>query len=129
MLQQIQLISDASIYQLTQDINNFELQSDFYENSEATNDITSQETTNDGRITLSIKRGYWSHGFCFICKRKTGSKPMKVLPIEVEIYIKRQILIPVGARSCSDHLSENNYVKDELLVTIPFVDESIGMTS
>ncbi|CAF1139540.1 unnamed protein product, partial [Brachionus calyciflorus] len=85
--QQSEQISDATIDQPIQDINNFEMPTD--ENSVTTNN-TNQEAINNGKITLSIKRGYGSHGFCFICKNKTGSKPMMVLPIEaiVEIYLK-----------------------------------------
>ncbi|CAF0904664.1 unnamed protein product [Brachionus calyciflorus] len=116
------------IDQPIQDINNCEMPTD--ENSVTTKN-TNQQAINNGKITLSIKRGYGSHGFCFICKRKTGSKPMMVLPIEAigKIYLKREILILVGARSCIDHLSDKNFVKDDQLETIPIANVSIGLTS
>ncbi|CAF0965203.1 unnamed protein product, partial [Brachionus calyciflorus] len=107
------------------------LETNEYENTMSINENTNYEIVDSDKTVLRIKRGFGSHGFCFICKRKTGSKPMTVLPIQaiVEIYIRREILIPLGARSCSDHLSENNYVKEDQIENIPIADISIGITS
>ena len=111
-------------------MNSFQTPESNYEDTEIITNNINQASINGNNIILKIQRGYGSHSFCFICKRKTGSKPMTVLPIEsiVEIYNKREILIPLGARSCSDHLSENNYVKDNEIDNIPIADVSIGLT-
>ncbi|CAF0901115.1 unnamed protein product [Brachionus calyciflorus] len=54
---------------------------------------------------------------------------MKVLSVEatIDIYMKRDILIPRGARSCSVHLTENFYVKDDQVDQIPIVSDSIEL--
>ena len=79
------------------------------------NRISEKVLQSKEKTVLEIQRGYASHSFCFICRRKTGSKPMSVLSIEatIDIYMKRNILIPRGARTCSGHLTENNYIKEE----------------
>ena len=120
----------SPIEESTQELSNFETSENNLQNQE-TIDSFNQENVNNDKTILKIKRGFASHSFCFICKRKTGSKPMTVLPIEaiIDVYIKREILIPLGARSCSDHLSENNYVKDDQIENIPIADISIGLSS
>lgn len=62
-------------------------------------------------MVINKSRGYTSHSFCFISKRKTYSKPMTVLSVEAifDIYIKLDILIKRMARSYSD-LTESYYV-------------------
>ncbi|RNA07946.1 vacuolar sorting-associated 13c [Brachionus plicatilis] len=113
---------------LNYDITNDENQSN--EDQESTQSIESEEflVEKSDKIVLKIKRGFASHSFCFICKRKTGSKPMTVIPFEaiLEIFLKRNMLIPKGARSCRVHLTESNYVKDEFIDKIPLADNSIS---
>ncbi|CAF1047704.1 unnamed protein product [Brachionus calyciflorus] len=116
---------------LNYDITNDENQSN--EDQGSNQSIESEEIVAEkpDKIVLKIKRGFASHSFCFICKRKTGSKPMKVLPVEaiLEIFLKRNMLIPKGARCCSVHLTDNNFVKDEFIDQIPIADNSISITS
>lgn len=124
-------IGTEELMGLNYDITNDENQSN--EDQESTQSILSEEIVieKSDKIVLKIKRGFASHSFCFICKRKTGSKPMTVLPVEaiLEIFLKRNMLIPKGARSCSVHLNDNNYVKDEFIDKIPIADNSISITS
>ncbi|CAF0933705.1 unnamed protein product [Brachionus calyciflorus] len=116
---------------LNYDIKNDENQSN--EDQESTQSIGSEEIVIEkpDKIVLKIKRGFSSHSFCFICKRKTSSKPMKVLPVEaiLEIFLKLNMLIPKGARCCSVHLTDNNFVKDVFIDKIPIADNSISIKS
>ncbi|CAF0710179.1 unnamed protein product [Brachionus calyciflorus] len=127
----ISKIGTEELMGLNYDITNDENQSN--EDQESTQLIGSEEIVIEklDKIVLKVKRGFASHSFCFICRRKTGSKPMKVLPVEaiLEIFLKRNMLIPKGARCCSVHLTDNNYVKDEFIDKIPIADNSISITS
>ncbi|CAF1114871.1 unnamed protein product [Brachionus calyciflorus] len=85
--------------------------------------VTQNVFQNKNKIVLEIKRGYASYSLCFICEKKTGSKLMSVLSLEatIDINMKRDILIPRGARLCREHLTENYYVKDDHIDSKPVV--------
>jgi len=67
---EIQSICETIVPSVQEENNNLD------ENFDSNNLIQSSEKT-----VLNISRGYASHSFCFICKRKIGSKPMTVLSV------------------------------------------------
>ncbi|RNA11028.1 hypothetical protein BpHYR1_007891 [Brachionus plicatilis] len=121
-------IEDYTNESIDQDECNFETIDQTEQDDQYSNYNMNQNTM---KTVLNISRGYASHSFCFICKRKTCSKPMTVLSVEaiIDIYMKRDILINRGARSCSDHLTESYYVKDDCIDKIPVVSETISLTN
>ena len=71
---------------------------------------------NDGesleKLTINISRTANTHASCFICQEKHG--PFKTISNEaiVEIFLITNIIIPIGNRCCSKHLTDGGFVVD-----------------
>ena len=65
-------------------------------------------------ISIDVNRTAYSHRKCFICRRKAGTRPFAVINEEsiLDVFIKRNILIPFNSRCCSYHLSDGKYLKE-----------------
>ncbi|CAF1050892.1 unnamed protein product, partial [Brachionus calyciflorus] len=88
------------------------------------------ESKNISNSKLNLQREYASHAMCFICRQKSVDKSLMVLPIQwiVDVNIRANILIPIGARICCNHLNQNYFVKDNFISEIPIVDDSIDIS-
>ncbi|CAF1101435.1 unnamed protein product [Brachionus calyciflorus] len=110
---------------------------DYLDTSESSNSEMSLSSDygavseNISNSKLNTQRGYASHALCFICRQKSVAKSLMVLPIQsiADVYIRANILVPIGARICSNHLNQNYFVKDNFISEIPIVDDSIDISN
>uniref|UniRef100_K1RAW0 DDE Tnp4 domain-containing protein n=1 Tax=Magallana gigas TaxID=29159 RepID=K1RAW0_MAGGI len=65
-------------------------------------------------VPLPIPSSSQSHGYCFVCK-KPGPKLVAVSHhVRLLVFIRREIIIPSGARCCVRHLENGKMVDDAM---------------
>lgn len=90
------------------------------------------ETNNlSNKIQLDITRGYSSHKKCVVCCISNSNKKMHLVPIEaiLDTYIERGILLKIGCRCCSSHLTDCKKFNSESLHQLKSVGEGIELDS
>ena len=87
-------------------------ESDVFEESLFYKEDIKQKQNNS--IRVEIPRTKSSHKICVICNSGKIQKKSAISKMAViDAYLKTSILIPYGSRSCTKHLNEFNYIKDE----------------
>ena len=71
-------------------------------------------TSDDDFLLVDLERTSNSHKYCFICKCESGSTPFTTIPNDaiMDVFIKKNIFIPLKSRCCGTHLTDGKFIKE-----------------
>lgn len=82
------------------------------------------------KIEIEIDRTISAHSKCVVCSRKYTSAKIKVIKHQaiIDVYLKRNILIPFGTRACLSHFNEFNFLNAEAIDKLRVEKHKIAMS-
>lgn len=88
--------------------------------------INRQLINRSNNINVDVERTKSGHRNCVICNRKNTSAKLKLVSTEaiIDVFVKRNVLIPFTSRACQWHFQQSKLFTDEAIEQITTYDTS-----